>query len=153
MTTIAYRDGVLAADTRLGAGSMRTGRMIKAVALSGGGMAAACGRAVYIRAFLDYALSLPFGMIDGIHVPPEAASADGDEGLIVATDGQVTLFEEGFGRFVLDAPFYATGSGARFAMGAMQVGADAIRAIEAAIALDANSGGDITVVRLRERSA
>lgn len=48
----------------------------------------------------------------------------------------------------ITAEFYAIGSGADFALGAMAIGADAERAVEAAISLDPHSGGPIHVDQL-----
>lgn len=57
--------------------------------------------------------------------------------------GELFLWEGDGRRFPVSKPF-AIGSGADFAMGAMLVGATAVAAVEAAIALDPYSGGKIS---------
>ena len=46
----------------------------------------------------------------------------------------------------IDTPFCAVGSGADFALGAMQFGADAVQAVYCAIAQDQHTGGEVRVL-------
>lgn len=48
----------------------------------------------------------------------------------------------------IDAPFYAIGSGAQFAVGAMEMGATPAKAIEIAMKHDSYTGGSITTLEL-----
>jgi ATP-dependent HslUV protease subunit HslV len=66
--------------------------------------------------------------------------------VIYRRSGTIDVFEPR-GKFAMNAPFYAFGSGKEPALGAMFAGADAETAIEAAIQFDPHTGGEITVLR------
>lgn len=66
--------------------------------------------------------------------------------IIVPPEGPVILLNhEGQNR--ITGPFFAIGSGADVAMGAMAAGASADEAVAIAIQLDTFSGGEITILR------
>lgn len=142
MTTIAYRDGTLAADTRATVGDNVLGNVIKIARNSNGDLAGAAGMASYSYTFLKWFTSLETGE------PPQAVKDDQtfDRGVIFRKTGQIIVFEP-TGRYECTAPYYALGSGRPEALGAMFAGADAETAIKAAAAHDANTGGNITVLR------
>lgn len=144
MTTIAYRDGVIAADTSMTAGSSRQGRVVKVAANDMGQLAGAAGRATYMAAFLAW---FSKGCWDD---PPKAEKTDDqcDRGIVVHWDGSLTVYEDG-GSFDLTAPYYAIGSGKPEALGALFAGADAETAVRAAMEHDTFTAGDITVVARR----
>jgi len=50
----------------------------------------------------------------------------------------------------IDAKFFAIGSGARWATGALEMGADLRKAVEVAMKYDPATGGSITVMQLTE---
>ena len=52
----------------------------------------------------------------------------------------------------VEAPYYAIGSGAHLALGAMWQGATAEQAVECAIALDIGCGGTVDVIRVYEQA-
>lgn len=145
MTTIAYRDGALAADT---ATTFASGKMndVPKIIRSGDMLAAASGDAGYCYKFLRWVQSGCYGN------PPEARSDnDGsDHGLIVRVTEQEHF--EASGSFKSAAKYIAIGSGGRYAMGAMCVGASAEDAVRAGIAHDPYSGGDVTVLRLGDQT-
>lgn len=143
MTTIAYCNGVLAADTAMCSGGCMIGSTVKIVRRFDGDMAGAAGDATYNRAFLDW-----FSAGEEGPAPEAKAESDGfDRGVIFrAKPRKIEVFEPR-GPFTIVAPYYAFGSGKAEALGAMFVGADAYDAVRAAIALDPHSGGDITVLR------
>lgn len=141
MTTIAYRNGRLCADTQTSRGYTTINGMTK---LTKGprGLGAACGSAGFCSTFQEWVA----GERDEC---PEARS-DGDNsdaGLLIHPDGRIQLFECG-GMFFLDTPYFAMGSGRDQALGAMFAGADARMAVEAAIAHDAYTGGTVMTVEL-----
>lgn len=142
MTTIAYRDGVLAADTIMCMGGTLIGSTVKIARRMDGAMAGSAGGATYNAAF-----SLWF--LDGEIGPPPKAEQDDhsfDRGVIFRADGTLEVFEPR-GRFSATAPYFAFGSGKELALGAMFAGADAVTAVRAAIAHDPHTGGDITVLK------
>lgn len=144
MTVIAYRDGVLAADTLATAGDSKIGSAIKIARNSNGDLAGAAGLASYNHAFLKWFTGLESGQ------PPEARDEPSkdiyDRGVIFRKNGQIEVFEPS-GKHTATAPYYAFGSGRPEALGAMHAGASAEGAVRAAMAHDKNCGGDITVLR------
>jgi hypothetical protein len=143
MTTIAYRSGVLAADTMLTVSGSYFGRAIKIFKREkDNALAGSCGNADYAAAFSRWFLA---GKLDD---PPKAEESDKnvDRSVIFLTNGEIWIFEPG-GKFQVYADYFAFGSGMDFALGAMHMGADARQAIEAACKHDPNTGGDITVLR------
>ncbi len=145
MTTIAYRDGVLAADTRATSGDVIVGSSALKIAKRGRVMAAASGTSAYARRFMDWFRSGMKG-----DPPPSIDPNDHDTfcwGLLVTGDDRRVLLQQP-GWIVERGPYFAMGSGRDFALGAMAHGASAEEAVRAAIAHDVYSGGDITVLRV-----
>lgn len=142
MTTIVYRDGVLAADTLACAGDNKIGSVIKITRNSNGDMAGAAGLASYNYAFLRWFSSMESGD------PPKATRDNDnyDRGVIFRRTGQIVVFEPD-GKHELSAPYYALGSGRPEALGALYAGASAELAVRAAIAHDRGTGGDVTILR------
>ncbi|WP_292229340.1 hypothetical protein [Brevundimonas sp.] len=142
MTTIAYRDGVLAADTRMTLHDQIEGRQVKVVK-RGRVLAAASGTAAMCRDFRSWVSAGCIG------APPPTPSANNPDlsywGFIATPDACFLINDAGLIR--LDVPYYAMGSGGEFAAGAMAVGATAEEAVRAAMTLDCKSGGDVVSVR------
>jgi hypothetical protein len=69
--------------------------------------------------------------------------------LLVDTRGRVFFFE-GIIWQPIKVPYYAIGSGARFALPAMDANASAIQACKIGMKRDPYSGGKMVVVRLRK---
>lgn len=143
MTTIAYRDGVLAADsqTTYGASTERTfGKTVRRGAV----LAGASGSSAICQRFLDWFRA---GMSGD---PPAMSSGDDHDatGIIVHGPHHILLLNKvGWER--RRAEFYAIGSGGEIATGAMAMGASAERAVEIATQHDAYTGGPITVLSVR----
>lgn len=137
MTTIAYRDGVLAADTLHSNNGIRVGYRPKIAVLPDGGWLATKGCSGYGHALLKW--------LEGGRQGEQPKGEGG--GFLVHLDGTLEGFEGEVCEVFSGAPFYAFGSGAEIALGALQMGATAEQAIAAAIALDVYSGGEITVMR------
>lgn len=142
MTTIAYRDGVLAADSRATAGDNIIGDIDKIARNVAGDLAGAAGLASYNYAFLEWFRNGEHGE------PPKGSKDDGnyDRGAIFRANGRIDIYEPS-GQHATSGPYYALGSGRPEALGAMFTGADAATAVRAAIAHDINTGGTVTVLR------
>lgn len=138
MTTIAYRDGIMAADTLITSNGMVDGYHQKIARNAVGDLAGASGNSAKCCAFLAWFSG------GEKHEPPEWDEETGN-GLIVRCDGAVELYMQ-HGRSDLRADFYAIGSGYQIAIGAMAAGASAKEAVAAAIKIDTCSGGEITVL-------
>lgn len=143
MTTIAYRNGCLAADTAILNGYNILGDAIVKIASDHGCLAGAAGDAGYCAAFLRWFRNGEQGD------PPKAGKEDGnfDSGIIVRPDGSIDRHEIG-GWHTIRPRYYALGSGRDHAFGAMFAGADAETAVRAAIEHDPGTAGSITVLHL-----
>ena len=142
MTTIAYREGQLAADTQLTNGGLvegfrrkigRRGRVLFAAA----GLSSLClNFEAWVRSGCDGA-------------PPSMGGREGPNavGLIFTDDGRCVKFCPDEGALSFTAPFYAYGSGGVVALGALEHGASAEEAVASAMRWDTCTGGEITVLR------
>ncbi len=138
MTTIAYRDGVLAGDTRVTDGDIVCPEKIRKVfKLRNGCLFGHAGDA-------DEGEMLKRAVAKSLPTPKVRNS----DAICVMPNGDV-LFFEGKCWTKIDAPFAALGSGRKFAYGAMQVGASAKDAVRAACKLEKHSGLPIHTVRLK----
>lgn len=145
MTTIAYKDGVLAADTAMiDKGSAKVYGRTKIARRNDGALIAACGNSAWGDAFRAWAVN---GQYPGdLPTLPEKASSA--SGAVISADGTVVVWttEDGNLTTATRPPYFAMGSGAPFALGAMFAGASAIDAVRAAMHHDEASGGSISVV-------
>lgn len=145
MTIIAYRDGVMAADSKGSRNGAWAGYSIKIVKRAhDGALCGADGNANLAAAFRRWFLA-------GEN-PDSRPKLSGDDNanagaLIVRPDGSMEEHDAN-GWHATSGPFYAIGSGSPEALGAMAAGADARRAVEIAIELDNDCGGKIDVLRL-----
>lgn len=139
MTTIVYRDGILASDTRAGWGDFMSPQRMRKIWDVGSALVGISGDISYLQPLIRYAEK-------GGDKP---WSNDEARGLIITKD-QVRMVGAG-GDHVIDAPFVAIGSGAPAAFAALYMGADAKRAVEIAALIDPFTGGPIDVLWLGER--
>jgi ATP-dependent protease HslVU (ClpYQ) peptidase subunit len=138
MTTITYRDGVMAADSRAYSGNkVPIGEKIKLRRLDDGTLIGAststCGAAGWV---LDWVEAGCPAVAGGTELLPDKFDV-----IVVRPDGSVfygsdTPVLTG----PLDAPYLAAGSGQEYALGAMAHGATAVEAVRAACLLDVWSG-------------
>lgn len=144
MTTIAYRDGIIAADTCVSPGRRGHATKIAKRRDGHGGflLAGACGFAIYSEAFLRWFENGEQGS------PPEARQVNNacDIGMIIRARNRCELFEPG-GSYLIRGDYFAIGSGSPEANGAMFTGATAETAVRAAMAHDENTWGEIQLLR------
>ena len=143
MTTIAYREGMLAADTATfihdGATRMPD-RTKKIFRLSDGSLIAGSGIKRQISDFANWFESHASGQRPDV---PEATI------IRVTKSGTVTIYDgKTDERDVTDCPFYACGSGAMAALAAMEMGARADQAVEIAMKIDPWTGGEVQIERI-----
>lgn len=141
MTTIAYRDGVLAADTLVAYTTYTNGYTDK-IAYCGGHLVALAG-AAFLRVPLEEWVTA--GCNDADVPDVLLVHKDKFQALIVDEQGRCWEFDHGF-LVQVKAQYTAIGSGGQMAMGAMAFGASAVEAVHAACQHDKNSGGGITQV-------
>jgi ATP-dependent protease HslVU (ClpYQ) peptidase subunit len=141
MTTIAFRDGVLAGDGRITTGDMiDTNSHRKVHRLRDGRLMGWAG-----------------GVEDGERMrralnkdqePPKDLDLTC---LLIERDGSVHLWEKAI--FVKQKDtYFAIGSGAGYALGAMDAGASAAQAVAIGIKRDTSSGGKVKTVELKDKT-
>ena len=137
MTTIACRDGVMAADSQFTHGGLSTrGQKLFRV---GDAIIGFCGHVHAAMVFVDWYENREARK-------PDMGNENEWEALVL--HGQTLEHWTASLRPVacLD-PYYAIGSGSHLAIGAMWAGADARQAIEAARRWDTNTGGRIVTLQ------
>lgn len=139
MTTIAYRDTIMACDSQVTASETRYAKAKKIRKLADGSLLGVCG---------DWpaAYRLLTGVREDGTVPPSLLEATkGATGLLVRTDHSTWGIEGGTngGLYPVSGPFLSDGSGFVIALAAMMGGADAKRAVAIACELDVNSSGPV----------
>lgn len=145
MSTVVYRDGVMASDTRAWAGSSTPiGRKMKIRRLEDGTLVgvvtAIPGMGEAISQWIE-AGAAP----DEI---PAIAGKDHDfAALVVRPDGQAMFYYDSpYPSGPLVAPYLAIGSGSHYALGAMAAGLNAVQAVQIAIELDTVSCGPVAAL-------
>lgn len=140
MTTVAYRDGILAADTQITYGAtLLQGSYQKIHKLSNGALYGFCG-SLEAGEFMRRHL-IQVGKGKG-HLEDIDLRDENYEAIIVQPDGKTYFFEKRIWSR-LKLPYVAMGTGKEHAFGAMFVGASAKQAVKAAIKLDPNTGGKV----------
>lgn len=140
MTTIAYRDGVLAGDT-LVCGEIKC-KAVKVFALKRGGLVGGAGDLPSVLAFVDW-LDRPKSE------KPDLSHDDDFEALVISPDGSIEWYERTLRPVPIAEAYYAIGSGGPFAMGRMDGGGTAEDAVASGIRWDSGSGGEVVAVRLK----
>jgi 20S proteasome alpha/beta subunit len=139
VTTVAYKDGVLASDSRVTSGTfIYPGAYDKVFRIPDGSLYAFCGR-------VEAGMRLLKSLMDD-EDPPQWKSAA--TGIHIHTNGQIWTYEGG-GLWLRDKGKYAAwGSGSPYAYGAMAANADAVEAVRIAKKFDNASGGSVKALRL-----
>lgn len=139
MTTIAYRRGVIAADTGMCIADARTGQTRK-IARSTKGLAGGAGTAAYVFKFLKWFEAGERGK------PPEATSDEHSiDRSMVIRPGKPEVIEcyEPEGMFLIDAEYYALGIGRDVALGAFFMQADPLDAVRASMLHNTETWGEL----------
>ena len=157
MTTIAYRDGIMASEGKMTLGDMIIKLDTEKVFWVNNHLVGVCGRARAINTFVswlqkqtDYHIvnSEVGDLVDLI--PPVLEDDEGYTALVVTPSRQVLMYEGNTPIDMgIDVPM-SVGSGSCFALASMKTGASAEEAVKVACELDVYSGGEITVVQLEE---
>lgn len=140
MTTIVYRDGVLAADSLATMGDTKIhGRYMK-IRRIGTHLVGTAGSVADSENFINWLKHGEEG-----DLPPKGNYS----ALIVDPRGRVREIENGS---VLPVPrgakFFAIGSGAPYAMGALYAGASAAEAVKIAAKIDTNTGLPVKTLKI-----
>lgn len=149
MTTIAYRDGVLAADTLVSMNGTVVSHMAKIFRVNDwliGGSGSA-GVSFPIARWVEQSGG-------DARVPIEWGDVKDSSGLLISPLGAVFHADTGSNAVMLmDAPYHAIGSGTDIALSAMACSRKAVEAVKIAIKLDLYSGGNVTWLSLDGRDS
>ena len=142
MTVIAYRDGVMAADTLASDGLLKVAGMRKVVRGSDGVLYGVAGAAGICCAIARWVESGYRGDMPALRVEDQTADV-----LVVGVDGVISALTPYGQEDYPGAEYFAIGSGSAVAMGALHAGADAEGAVRAAIEHGLGCGGAVMAVR------
>lgn len=137
MTTIAVRDGVMAADTQ-STGSFHQ-RVKKIARLPDGSLVGTAGNTDECQKAIEWLRS------DGSTARPKIPGA---YLIFLRPNGSIWLAEGTFEPFRILGKFSAIGSGGAIAMGAMEAGATAAEAVRIASRHDGNTSGPFNTLAL-----
>jgi ATP-dependent protease HslVU (ClpYQ) peptidase subunit len=145
MTTVAYKNGVMAGDRMSREGNVKHARMTK-IFRSRGHLVGFSGAA-------DVAMVLLRWFDNGAD-PAEWPDPHGEDGveasmLVVSPAGKVSYYERFPVPLIMEQEFHAIGSGRDFALAVLSMGYDAVKAVEVASELDAFTGGGVDVLMLK----
>jgi hypothetical protein len=138
VTCVAYRDGIIAADSMSVVEEVKMDNEVK-VAKRKGHLFGLAGNAMPP---MDKAIAWYFSKNRGPFKPYKFSL------LVVTPDKKVYDIDQNNGCVAITAPFYAVGSGAIGAICAMEVGATADQAVAACIKWCESVGGKVVVRKL-----
>jgi hypothetical protein len=150
MTIIAFKDGVMAADTMLSSYNSQS-RAQKIIRLPDGGVAGGCG--LWARAYSGLRYLAEGGDCDdrpapdGMQGPPCIREASI---LIAKPDGSLWLLEDEFPAFPLRDKVAAVGCGSEAAMMAMGLGLSAIEAVAKVTKQDVLCGDPVQSMEVQQ---
>lgn len=153
MTTVAFRNGILAFDSRVCAEHMIIQKEFTKGIKTENHLCAYAGDVGFGELFLEWVKN---GMNPSD--PPKTMvnnSAEDIEALVIDKKGNVILWTSApSGMLPINLgkiPFYAIGTGAEFAFGAMEAGLTAKEAVEIAIKYDQNSGQPVKTISFKRK--
>ena len=147
MTTIAYRDGMMAADTDSLFGGMKY-RNANKILRRGNALIGITGNLVDGLVFADWWEAGADRSALPVFREYAADKEAPDFEVIVAEPERVTWWAQHFQPDLITVPFWAIGSGAKAAMATMYMGEDPAEAIRVTILVDYYTNGDVQVERL-----
>lgn len=140
MTTFAYRDGVLAADSAITMSGTYQGSTRKIFASKQGGMIAVSGDLAALAVFKRW--------VEENHCKGDVPVTDAEYSAVwIKPNGEVYAVERD-AAVLVEVPFIAGGSGFDLATGAMAAGATAEQAVQIAAMFDTNTQLPVQVARI-----
>jgi hypothetical protein len=150
MTVIAFKDGVMAADTMLSAFNAQN-RAQKIVRLPDGGVAGGCGQ--WNRAYSGLKYLADGGSLDdraNPRTPEGPPNVEGASIMVAKPDGTLWLIEDEFPAFPLRDEVAAIGCGAEAALMAMTLGLSAVEAVSKVTRQDVLCGDPVQSMEVQE---
>lgn len=140
MTTIAYKDGIIAADSQLTIDDVKVISSDKIKILNKDTIFAGAGdSSMVILAERFFAQS---DWEEKLNARPEIPEKKSVEGILISK-GRVFIVDSDLIPDLLNHPFYAVGSGWKFALAAMHTGLSAVDAVAFAAEFDVNTNNKI----------
>lgn len=143
MTVIAWDGKILAADKQCGYGGMRS--TVTKIFRVGDLLVGGAGDFTLVLAMIEWVRR---GRSVGDFPDLQRSKDDWQALMVIEPDGSISTYERTPYPVRYEQKQFAIGSGREFAMGAMYMGANAVRAVEAAIALEVNCGVGIDTLNL-----
>ncbi len=143
LTTIAYKDGVLAADTRMTYGDGSTVRVKKIFQLSDGSLFGVAGESPWVERMREWAIS-------GFPKKRRWSKEAEVEAMHIKTDGSIWLVHNDLNLDKVEEKYYAIGSGGAYAIGAMDCGKGAAAAVKIACRRDSSTSEPIDTLSIGE---
>lgn len=154
MTTVAYRDGVLAADTLISYGSFSNGNINKINVVAIPEEMGMGSKVMVAMTGVCWAIQPMVAWIEGGASQddiPHCLLAHCTEFMCLMITEEGTVYEFNNGYFLeCGVEYHAIGSGAMFALGAMAAGIDAPESVEAAMKHDKATGGSVTICTIAD---
>jgi hypothetical protein len=150
MTIIAFKDGVMAADTMLSAHNSQT-RAQKIMRLPDGGVAGACGQ--WNRAYSALRYLADGGSLDdrpSQRTQEGPPNIDGATLLVAKPDGSLWLLEDEFPAFPIRDAVAAVGCGSDAALMAMTLGLSAVEAVAKVTKQDVLCGDPVQSMEVQQ---
>lgn len=142
MTTIAYRKGVLAGDSQATDDQVwRTKKIYRLNTEAGELLVGYCGEVHAALVFIEWLKNNESRKPD--------LSNESFEAIVIAETGRVTIWSASLVPWRPRGEFFAIGSGAKAALGAMHAGKGAIDAVKIACKIDPYTRGPVHSLRLK----
>lgn len=151
MTTIAFRAGIIAADSMVFQNAQRANFEVRKIRKFGQTLVSGYGVLVVVQSFIRWAETVKHW--DDLRDLPDFPNNDSGGGIAIRQDNGGFLVAEfnHYGKeeyWITEAGFLAWGSGANWAEGALWAGASAEEAVRAAQFYSTTSGGTIHTEQL-----
>jgi hypothetical protein len=147
MTTIAFRDGVMAADSRCVDANMGIHKATKLFQVQVGRQShllGGCGCPEAIGLFVDWYGSRDTGVFQRL----TSLHSEADFTVLIWTGRKLSWVDRIMRITELDEPYAAIGSGAAHAITAMDCGKNAVTAVRMAAKRDSSTGGRVVSLKL-----
>jgi len=147
LSVVVYHKGVMAADSRAYSGSTHPiGTKLKIHRLADGSIVGITSNQVGMpEAFVEW---LNKGANRDDVMPAEPCLS----AIHVSPTGEVAIYSDGYTPSRVMGETFTVGSGRKYALGAIAMGADAVRAVEVAIENDLWCGGPVALLHLAGKS-
>lgn len=147
MTTVAFKEGTLAADSQMTSGGTKL-RVKKLRRMTDGSLFAGSGSPGLVNQMFRWANA---GFPDNKLKPNITDESEVECMLVNKATSAIVLIDEELEPLEIDGPFAAIGSGSAYALMAMRLGKTALEAVELAAEFDSDTSGPMHTMELEEK--